>query len=58
MITFGMFLVISIMDIPLKKLANWVLPPLAAKTELREKDAVSGKDPLKMKQNELYLSLI
>ncbi len=53
-----MFLVISIIEIPLKKLANWVLPPLAAKTELRENDAVSGKDPLKMKQNELYLSLI
>lgn len=42
---FGMFLIISMIDIPLKKLANWVLPPLAAKTELREKDAVSGKDP-------------
>lgn len=33
--------------IPLNKLANWVFPPDADKTELREKEAVSGMQPKK-----------
>jgi hypothetical protein len=33
------------MILPLKKWANWVLPPLAERTELREKEAVNGIQP-------------
>jgi len=31
--------------LPLKKFANCVLPPLALRTELREKEAVNGMHP-------------
>lgn len=37
---------------PLKKFANWVFPPLADMTELREKDAVRGMHPKKEQKTE------
>lgn len=39
-------------NLPLKKLANCVLPPLADMTELREKDAVNGTQPKKEQKME------